>query len=212
MKKGLLTMLVIVAMVLLFSMPLFAQTSMTFGPKAGLSLAKLTGDDIGDVDWKIGFSGGAFLGIGVSPTLTVQPELVYVMKGAKETDMGVDYKYKVNYVEVPILVKWTAPTEGSVKPNVFFGVAPAFLMSAKISGDSAGVSAELDIKDEVKSVDFGAVIGGGLDFPAGSGTVCFDVRYTLGLTKIDDTGADADVKNSALSASLGFAIPIGAKP
>ena len=67
----------------------------------------------------------------------------------------------------------------------------------------------IDIKDEVKSFDFGVVFGGGLDFAAGSGSFVIDIRYTLGLTSVDDSGFDADLKNKVFSASIGYALGVG---
>jgi hypothetical protein len=182
---------------------------MWFGPKAGLSMAKLSGEDVDslfdDAKFKTGFAGGAFLSIGVAQQFTIQPELLYVMRGTKEDTT--DAKLKLDYVALPILIKWMAPTQGKVKPNLFAGPEVAFLMSAKF--DTVG--GDFDVKDSTKSVDFGLVFGGGLDFDAGSGRVTFDVRYNLGLAKIDDTPTDYTIKNSGFAAFIGYAIPIGRK-
>lgn len=206
MKKSLLT---IAALMLFLTASLSAQTEMWFGPKAGASMAKVTGDDIdslfSDVKYKTGFAAGVFLNAGLTPSIAIQPELLYVMRGAKED--VIDLKLKANYVALPVLIKWMAPTQGSVKPNLFVGPEVAFLMSAKI--DTVG--GDVDVKDSTKSVDFGLVFGGGLDFDAGSGRVTFDVRYNLGLTKIDDSSDKSDIKNSGFAAYIGYAIPIGRK-
>src|SRR5574341_2061464 len=205
--KKLLKMLM--ALVLVLGCTSQAQTKMSFGPKAGVSLANLTGDDadsiLVDATWKFGFSGGAFLAIDVAQQFRVQPELLYAMRGAKEDTT--DAKLKLDYVAFPILLKWMAPTQGKAKPSLFVGPEVAFLMSAKF--DTIG--GNIDVKDSTKSVDFGIVIGGGLDLAAGSGEVTFDVRYNLGLAKIDDTPSDFSIKNSGFTAMIGYAIPIGRK-
>ena len=209
MKRVLSTMLMFALFFTICGTTLQAQSKITYGVKGGLSLANLYGDDISDVDSKIGFTAGAFLNIGTSGQISIQPELLYTMKGAKDDVLGLEEKLKLNYIEVPILIKWTSPSEGTIRPNLFIGPAPAFLMSAKFEETFGGVLVEIDIKDEVKSFDFGVVFGGGLDFAAGSGSFVIDIRYTLGLTSVDDSGFDADLKNKVFSASIGYALGVG---
>lgn len=209
MKKLLVTVLAMAALMALLYAPVQGQTKVQAGFKAGLNLANLSGDDVEGLDSKIGFAGGGFLAIDASEQIRIQPELLYTMKGAKDEEQGIDVKLKLNYLEVPVLVKWMIPTQGTVLPSLFIGPAAAFNMSAKVSGEEGGISIDIDIKDEVKDIDFGLIFGGGLDFAAGSGNFILDVRYTLGLSSIDDTDYDDDVKNGAFSAMIGYAFPLG---
>lgn len=209
MKRVFSTLLMLALFFTICGTTLQAQSKITYGPKAGLTLANLYGDDNSETDSKIGFAGGGFLSIQASDQIVIQPELLYTTKGAKFDTLGLELKLKLNYIEVPILIKWMFPTEGTVKPSLFIGGAPAFLASAKAEVSVGGAAVEADIKDITKSFDFGVIVGGGLDFAAGSGTFAIDVRYTLGLTSIDDTGFDEDVKNKAFSASIGYAIGVG---
>jgi len=206
MKKVLVTF---VALVMLLGVTSQAKTKMSWGPKAGASLANWIGSDVSGTDAKLGLSAGAFLGIDVANQIRFQPELLYVMKGLKATESGVDVKVKLNYLEVPVLIKWMIPTQGTVDPSLFVGLAPAFNMSAKANGSFGGGSLEVDIKDIIKNIDFGAVFGGGVDFAAGTGSFGFDVRYTMGLSSIDDSGSDANIKNAAWSAMFAYTMPIG---
>ena len=209
MKRVLSTLLMFALFFTICGTTLQAQSKITYGAKGGLSIANLYGDDVSGTDSKIGFTGGGFLGIQASDQIIIQLELLYAMKGTKVDEIGLELKVKLNYIETPILIKWMFPTEGNVKPSLFIGGAPAFLVSAKAEADIGGVAVEADIKDFTKRFDFGVVFGGGLDFAAGSGTFVIDVRYTLGLTSVDDTGFDKDVKNKAFSASIGYAIGVG---
>lgn len=173
----------------------------SFGIKGGLNIANLSGD-IEDNKALMAFGGGVFGQLTVSPTLIIQPEVLYMQKGTEE-DVDGGEKLKLNYIEVPILVKYVFPTEGSFEPCVYAGPVISFLMSAKI-GDE-------DIKDFVKSTDFGVAFGAGAEFAVGEGggKFHFDGRYTLGLTNASDDDSDDDVKNGVISVFVGYGFPLG---
>jgi serine/threonine-protein kinase len=53
---------------------------------------------------------------------------------------------------------------------------------------------------DVKIMDFGLIFGAGVEF----GKITVDARYNLGLTTIDDSEEEADVKNSVISIMVGY--------
>jgi len=186
----------------------FSLAQMQIGPKAGLNISNITGDDIENADSKTGFAGGVFFMYKFSNMFAIQPEAYYTMKGAtqKETFEGetIDFTYSLNYIEVPLLLKLLIPIEGSlINPAIFAGPAIGFKSTAKVKAEFQGQSSEEDIED-VKSTDFGLVFGGGLGFPVGKNELGFDVRYILGLSTIDDSADEADVKNSVFNVNVYF--------
>lgn len=187
------------------SVPSFSQ--MQLGVKAGLNLANLSGDDAPDnSETRTGFSGGAFFMYQFSDMFAVQPELLYSMKGATENGnfegFSYDAEYKLDYFEIPVLLKFIIPIKGSgVKPSIFAGPSVGFNMSAKVKVESGDESFEEDIED-VKSTDFGLVVGGGLGFPVGNGELGVDIRYILGLSTIDDSAENYDVKNGVINFNI----------
>ena len=191
---------------LFFSLITFAQVKI--GPKAGLNIANLSGDDISDADSRTGFSGGLFLTYQVSDMFAIQPEAYYSMKGAtySETYSGYTYKltYSLDYIEIPVLLKLMIPLQGStINPAIFAGPAVGFNTTHKVKVEVDNQSVEQDIED-IKSTDFSLVFGGGIGFPVGQNEIGFDVRYILGLGTVDDSGADADVKNSVINFNVFF--------
>ncbi|MEW6412903.1 MAG: porin family protein [Candidatus Zixiibacteriota bacterium] len=195
---------IVLAVVLLTAA--FAQAT-ELGFKAGLNLANLTGD-VENNKAMMTFGGGAFAKFMVAPQIFIKPEVVYMMKGTKGDSDDFDEKMKFNYIEIPVLLGYQFPTQGSVSPSLFVGPAVGILMSAKY--ELEGV--EVDIKDFTKSTDFGLVLGGGVDFGLGtSGKLAFDARYTVGLTNLnDDVDADEfEFKNTVFSFFVGYAFPIG---
>lgn len=180
------------------------------GLKFGASLANLSGSDAGDTQIRTGFGGGAFITYAINDNFAIQPELLYVMKGAKQTYTDpilgdVDGVLKFDYLELPILVQALIPTSGNFKPTVFAGPSVGFLLSAKAKAEAMGYSAEVDVKDMTKSVDFGLAFGAGVGYQlTNGGTITFDARYGLGLTSVDDSGADANIKNGVISIMAGY--------
>lgn len=204
MKKLVLLTLVFVCLTL----SAFAQGEATKGItakgfKVGVTMANLTGDfkEFFEVDakMKIGFAAGGFLTYSFSPTFAIQPEVLYCMKGAKaDTDEG--EKIKLDYIVVPILLKYSFPTEGKVAPSLFAGPEVGFLMSAKAEDE--------DIKDDLKSIDFGIAFGAGVDFAMETGKIMLDARYTLGMTNLpdfeEDEESDLSIKNATIMVTLGY--------
>jgi hypothetical protein len=182
-------LVVILGMILLLAVGVTAQEkNVGFGIKAGMDIADNYGDDADGLDTKVGFIGGGFIEYMAAPQFAIQLEALYAMKGAKVS--GVDAKFKTDYIEFPLLFKFMIPTQGNIKPNLYAGPALGILTSAKISVDMTNLvlsnQASVDVKDIYKSTDFGIAFGGGIGAAMESFTLTFDVRYTLGMTKIID--------------------------
>jgi len=212
MKRALFASLAAVLFVVLGAASPSAEGVVT-GLKAGLSIAKITGSDAGDADWRTAGALGAFLTYRVNDIFAVQPELLYAMKGA-ETE-GVEdfgdglepYKatMKLDYIEIPLLAVVSVPTQVRVKPFVYAGPALAFNISSSGEVRVRSVSFERDVEG-IKSVDLGIVAGAGFEYRFESGSILFDARYDAGIVSIDDTVADEDVKNGAVSIMIGYGI------
>ncbi len=206
------SLLVVVAVLFAASLavPQASAQGIKLGVKGGVNLAKLGGSDAGSTESKAGFVAGGFVEFMLGNMFAIQPEVLYSQKGAKESIGGDEVKLKVDYVEVPLLLKLNIPIEGSkVHPSVYAGPAVAFKASCKLAADIGGVSASESCDDaglEIKSTDFGLAFGGGVSFDVGGAEVGVDVRYTLGLSSIDDFSDPDDIKNQVISimGTVGF--------
>src|SRR5689334_5653725 len=191
-----------------FAPSISAQVSLPnprFGVRAGINIAKLAGDSVEGAKNKTSFVGGVVASLPLSKDFAFQPELVYSMKGSKFSEQGVDGEFKLNYVELPILIRYDIPVVGTTKPFLLAGPALAFQTSCKISGTDQGATVTFGCKDffrqigadvDVKKFDTGAMFGGGLAFDVGGRVLSLAVRYNLGLT---DIFSDTDAKNRVLS-------------
>jgi hypothetical protein len=193
----------------------------TIGIKGGIIITDLAVDDPtdpSDLDTRTSFAVGPFLELGISDVFSIQPEVLYTQKGAKDTEDGVDLTIKLNYIEVPVLLKARlSPAGSAVRPSVYAGPVVAFESKCEVEGSDGGVSVTLDCVDEdglgleTKSVDFGVALGAGISIPAGSVIVVGDARYTLGLSDINDTAGleEVEIKNRTWSVFLGVGFPVG---
>jgi hypothetical protein len=222
--KRLFTMLLVATVIIMMVLPASAQL-IGLGVKGGLNFTNLSGSfsvedediEVDDLKYKTGFVIGASYNIGLLPTISLQPEILYASKGAKFEEsisfegetFNLDGTLDLTYIEIPLLVKVNLPTPG-FSPNFYAGPAVAFRSAAKAKFEYSGVfmgipfseSDEFDIKDDVKSTDFGLVLGAGLDFGLPVFKLTADLRYTMGLTSIAEEG-DIDIKNKAISLMVG---------
>jgi hypothetical protein len=198
--KKLVLVLMIAAISIFAAAPLFAK-GMTFGVKAGLDLANLTGSDVNDSSIKTGIDVGGFMIYDISDIFAVEPELLFSMKGAKRDSASVTESWKINYIEIPILLKAKLPTDGKIKPCVFVGPGIGFLLSSKVSDGT-----ETDLKDFTKSTNITLIAGLGVSYMMEKGALSFEARYEVGLSTIAKTeiGTAPDVKTSDIQILVGY--------
>jgi len=190
--KNLWKILVIGAFAAMLVLPQSAAAGVKFGLKGGANIANVNGNFTGELsNWKstVGFCAGIFLELNLGRILTIQPEVLYTVKGA---DSGTG-KLTFDYLEIPVLLKIRIPT-GSVHPFVFAGPAFGFSLKAVLDG--------IKIQD-MPTADYGAVLGAGLQLGR---SIHIDARYTMGLQKLAIPDLDTiDLKNGVLSATIGLA-------
>ena len=195
-----------------------AHAGTAFGIKGGVSLSHVNAQ-LFDTSNRTGFVGGAYATFDLSPMIGVQPELLYVRKGAtlfsSNVTLGgftfgrVGSTLDVDYVEIPVLLRLSATGAGPVDLRLLAGPVASLKVSEKVSTTGLiGVSLS---SDEVKTSDFGLAVGGAAAVRNGNIKVVGEGRYTFGLSNISDLPFGGDVKNGAFYATLGLEFPIGAR-
>ena len=111
---------------LLMTVPTVVAGQATIGLRGGLSVATLGGDDAGNVDSRAALNIGGFVKLPLPGVLGMQLGAGFAMKGAEETEQGVEIKLDVDYIEIPILLTLSPPTTGNVGFNFFIGPALGF--------------------------------------------------------------------------------------
>jgi hypothetical protein len=203
--KRLITVLVIAAFAGLLVLPQPAAANIQFGIKAGGNIAKPTGADADDpmatLKSRVGFTGGIFFAFNFGKVLTIQPEIVYTMKGASYVALDDSYTRKLyaDYIEIPLLLKLRIPLP-VIQPFVFAGPSVGFKLSEKTEQDGVPIGDVL-----FKNNDYGAIFGAGVNLGR---SFMIDVRYSLGLQKVINTvegETTPDFKNGVWAATIGIA-------
>ena len=195
-----------------------AQAGVSYGFKGGVSLSHVNAD-LFDTDNRSGFVGGAYGSFDLSPSFAVQPELLYVRKGAKLfsttvtlggiTFGSVGSTLDVDYLEVPVLLRLSLVPAGPVDLRLLGGPVASFKVDEKISTTGLiGVSLGTD---QAKSTDFGLALGGAAAIRNGGLKVVAEGRYTFGLSDVSDLPFGGEIKNSAIYAMLGLEFALGGR-
>ncbi len=186
------------------------EENIRFGAKAGVNFASL-GGDIEDVDGKTGFHVGAVVEIPLSDKFAFAPELLFSTQGAKSEDsfdfggftFTEEETTKLNYLNIPLMAKYYVAQGLSLQAGPQIGLLLSADSELEVSGGGESESEEVDIKDELKGVDFGLNFGAGYQLDMG---LFFDARYNLGLSNINDEGEGEDfkIKNNVIQISVGY--------
>lgn len=179
-----------------------------FGLKGGLNFTNMYIDKVGDDKMKVGWHAGVFAKVPLAKGVSLQPELLYSNKGSKlnYTDqlIGVgEYRFNLNYWELPVLLSF------NIAENFHINAGPyiAYLSKADITDINENGTVDQLVKlneDSFKRWDAGAAAGIGFDVEK----FTLGARYTLGLTKINNSSLLSQLapnsKNSALNIFIGF--------
>lgn len=183
-----------------------AAQPVSIGVKGGVSQGTLVGDDVSDADYRAGFSGGVYARYDVNRAFSVQPELLFTMKGA-ETGAGEPQlaggDYEFQYLEIPVLLKLNAPFDGIVQPSVYAGPQLGFNLYGELN--------ENEIDDErLQTAEFSGVVGGDLGFDLSDmnvgplSRIVLDGRYAFGLTNTFDVAGDPSIRTGTFTGTLGL--------
>ncbi len=171
-----------------------AQVLPKFGIKGGVNYSTFNNAD--NVEYKPGFMGGIYSNINIPATpVSIQPEVLFAQYGANIE--GTDASFNVNYIQVPVLLKFGFGVAG-VKPNVFFGPYAGFNIKSEVKNNDGSIN----LDDQFEDTDFGVAVGAGIDISKFS----IGVRYTAGLKNVANSSLNSDAKNGAIALSLGIAL------
>ena len=209
---------------LAFSTIIFAQTSPSFGVRAGLSSAKMSGDAANNLNDLLdftnggvttnshtGFFGGGYVNIPLTGQLSVEPALYYTQKGyelrgelnVKGLDfLGANAKAKLtsSYIDLPILLK------GNFSGfQVFAGPQISYLAKADLR-TTAGLlgfnllNKTMDATEQFNRWDAGITGGVGYQFANG---LNISAAYDHGLSRADKN-QNMEAYNRSFKVGLGI--------
>jgi len=192
-----------------------------FGIKGGIAQSTVRGGDLQNADSQQGSAGGLFFTFQVNEFFSVQPEVLYQRQGATSIDVtggpnvsdALDLSgddIKVDYVEVPLLFKLTAPIEG-VNLRGYVGPSVSAVTNAKINDRDRirDVQSDEPFSDRLTPVDFSAVFGGeiAVPLPVGADEIALNGRYNYGFLSVYNE-QEFEFTNSSLTGSLSIRFTI----
>src|SRR5262245_45685094 len=170
----------------------------TFGTLANLKNALDFGGPV-DIERRTGAVIGPFVAFPINETVALQVEALFATKGATPTDGTNEFKIRLGYLDLPVLLRLATPS--TQRFYVLFG--PSF--NINVSAETIDViasEAKDDVKDEIRNAEFGLVFGAGVAHKA----FLVEGRYSAGLTDVADTPrVTAPIRNR------GFAILAGVR-
>ncbi len=181
-----------------------------YGIQAGLSGAvqSKTGDLYNNEDIRTGFTAGVFVCYQLQDRIGLQTGLDYSQLGFSgrqpegPSAFRLDGQY--DYLELPILVRYSLPVKGNTR---FFGVAGLYggmLVSSNIK--SHYMQETMRVPDyyyeDPETFSAGYQAGVGFSFPAAMHHLSLCVMYKGGLTKV--FSYDPDIRNKQLTVTMGW--------
>jgi hypothetical protein len=186
-----------------------AQGRTRIGVKGGLNASSLFYDSQGatNKNERIGYHVGVFAQAPIGEFFAIQPELLYMTKGASAdyNILGFNGKntFKLNYAELPVLATFKLGQAVELQAGPYV----SYLLNSNInSNGDFGIGAGAINRDNFNKVDYG--IAGGLNIYFGKAFV--GARYEQGLQQIANSGAAKTILGSAKNGvgllSVGFSL------
>lgn len=195
---------------MLLSTSAFAQVN--FGLRSGVAASTFSDKSnlYNDHEVTFSYTGGVFATIPVIKTFAIQPELNYVRKGRSnettELNTAVKTDFMLNYLQVPVLFQYRNDQMLNKSGSVFYinaGPYASFVLNTqtRVSGNNEGTLVPVS---DSKNIDWGTTFGVGFQTPVLKKNICFDLRYDMGLSEIEQQ--PTEYRTKALSLTIGLVL------
>ncbi len=189
-----------------------AQSSVQLGVKAGLNFSNLPGGP-----HELSSRTGLFTGLAIeysTETLPIEFEsgVYFIQKGAegryKESIIKGDYEgnagtFKLDYLEIPLLVKYRFVSQSAISPYLFAGPYLDINLNSEVKA-SKNIAYIEDISAEINKTGFGVIIGAGGDFEISNRTFNVQARFSHGLSAVYEDRSDEGEKHRVFTVAAGF--------
>lgn len=191
------------------------------GGKIGYNLSKLNYDPKMielDFGYRMGINIGLFVEYQLTNLFSIHTELNYSMRGGnyapnfllqqptgKYTEK---YTQKLDYLEIPILIQYRFTMDSNpISPKIFIGPEISYLISAKNQYENNYISRVVSERERFKSIEYGLVLGLGMDLNILMNKFTFDARYNFGLNNVSKK-TDVNIISNTISINIGCVLKI----
>lgn len=155
-----------------------------YGLRLGVALANVNSDD-DELDGggiQAGLNLGAIIGFQLSPSAPVYLEsgIYYTEKGGKGYQSGKKFTYDLNYLEMPILIKYRCELDYDLSVQPFAGGYLAMGVSGKVKDYGEEKAYSSFSSNFFKRFDGGLRLGCGIEYQI----LYADISYEFGLANI----------------------------
>ncbi|TVR14763.1 MAG: PorT family protein [Balneolaceae bacterium] len=181
--------------------------SLTFGAQGGLSLANVF-EATFNRDFRSGITFGFTIDIGLPYRLpyNIRPS---IQTGVNFTEKGFDnpsrrfdgVSIEFDYIEVPVLAKFTYDLSYGLSPHIFLGPYTAFMVSAERVREDGS---RRDLDDTTREVDVGLIGGAGLDVTVGDVILNVQARGSFAFTDVQKSEFSDGEKHIFMALVLGL--------
>ena len=212
---------------LLIALPAMSS-GQSIGVRGGLSIASVGGNDAADTGSTKGASVVAFYNIPLPGILGAQIGVGFTQRGFTRTVFGltaagrralaessVEGTVVVSFAEVPLLLTLSPVSFGNLGFNLSVGPVVGLMTGCNVSFTDGSASRTFKCTDQLaglrpNSFEVGARVGAGMGLGlTENASLLLDVFYTLGLTKVERSGVNDDIKNRSFSILLGTSFSVG---
>ena len=187
------------------------------GVRGGISSAEVTGRELGEVRRQTGLTVGGVLDVPIAHSVGVELGVSYVRKGLETFVNDIDLDMALDYLELPVLARWTVFQRGGLQSALYAG--PVVALRVRCNGEAVQgpfrVDADCDDARfegslDTKGLDVGALMGVGAAWDlSGDWQLGLDAMYNVGLRAIDaDPTVELD-KNRVLMFRVGLLRALG---
>jgi hypothetical protein len=183
------------------------------GLVGGVTAASFWGGDVKEFDTEIWPTTGFTLAFHLPVFLGLETDLLYLAKsGSLRTYEGGRTKVntlKMHVLEIPFLLKVTAPTESEVMPIFFGGPSVAYLFSKQSFSEYIDIASSGTVipeetpplirTEDMQDFDWSLCLGAGVEWGLGS----FQARCNFGKNSLDKS-KQKDVKTVVIAVMAGF--------
>jgi membrane-associated protease RseP (regulator of RpoE activity) len=205
MKK--LIIAVVAAVALTALVPLSLEAGVGF--KGGMTWSSLSLASTEPIPFAFGnlqyYAGGVFFDIGLG-FVAIQPEFLYVrMGGLYEVDELNSLEFRHQYIQAPLLLRFTIIPAGPIRPFICAGGYGAYLLKSEGVMEIDGTVEKTDVTADYQRFDYGVVGSAGILFKLGFIGLSIEGRYNYGLANVLKSPAVGDaMKNRSLMALVGI--------
>lgn len=192
MKKILLPLVLATFVVSSAQAQLHSKSNSFVGVKVGGTAATFVGDLAKNERFVYGLNAGLFASLDLGQPFSVQPELLFSMKGDKAPASFSDAQTILTYIDLPVALRYTS--EGGLFAEA--GPQAGYLLSAKYTNP---IGEKVDAKDAFRKIDAGFLVGAG--YQPRKGGLGVGARYNgsvLSAPKDLPDGTSVSLRNSAI--------------